>query len=125
MDNNFKTTKIDFLHNIDKSISINSTEKFYYIKIYEWNIENIEQFLNCIKHDETLILFPFVSITCLLKDPYLRLSEYFLVTNKSNPELISKFLDEQWYNSDFSIEGDKRGILYFKIKKVTIESHSF
>jgi hypothetical protein len=28
MDNNFKTTKIDFLHNIDKSISINSTEKF-------------------------------------------------------------------------------------------------
>lgn len=91
--NNFTTNKIDFLYNIDKSISINKSAKFHYIKIYDNDINLIKHFLVCIKQNDIYTVFTFITCTGLLKDPYLRLSDHFLVTNKSNPELISKIFE--------------------------------
>ena len=122
MTNNFTTIKIDFLHNIDKDLSIDKTEKFFNLKIYNWEISHITLFLNNIKYNDIYTVFPFITATSLMKDPYLRLSDHFIVTNKSNPELISNFLNEQWNNSGFSTEN---GILYFKIKRITINNRSF
>lgn len=122
MINNFTTIKIDFLHNIDKDLSIDKTEKFFNLKIYNWEISHITLFLNNIKNNDIYTVFPFITATSLMKDPYLRLSDHFIVTNKSNPELISNFLNEQWNNSGFSTEN---GILYFKIKRITINNRSF
>ena len=122
---NFTTTKIDFLNNIDKSIFIDKSAKFHYIKIYKWEVDLIKHFLNSIKQDSVYTVFPFISCTGLLKDPYLRLSDHFLVTRKSNPELILYFLNSQWINTNFAIEENDIGILYFKIKRVFISSPSF
>jgi hypothetical protein len=47
------------------------------------------------------------------------------MTNKSNPELISKFLNDQWINTDFNTEDSINIILYFKIKRVIISYNSF
>ena len=122
MTNNFTSYKIDFLNHIDKNLSIDKSEKFFYFKVYNWKISHITLFLNNIKDNEIYTVFPFISTSGLMKDPYLRLSDHFLVTNKSNPELISNFLDDQWNNSDFNTEN---GILYFKIKRITISNQSF
>jgi len=125
MNNNFTTTKIDFLYTIDKSFSIDQSEKYHYLKLYTWEISHIITFLKHIKDNEVYTVFPFITPTGLQKDPYLRLSDHFLVTNKSNPELINKFLNEQWINTDFNIDENKDIYLYFKIKKVIVSYNSF
>jgi hypothetical protein len=125
MINNFTTTKIDFLNNIDKSISIDKSARFHYLKIYTWEASNIAYFLKHIKYNDVYTVFPFISTSGLIKDPYLRLSDHFLVTNKSDPELIDRFLNEQWINTDFNVECDKSLNLYFKIKRVTVSYDSF
>lgn len=122
MTNNFTTNQIDFLHNIDRSLSIDKCEKFYYLKIHNWEISHITLFLNNIRNNEIYTVFPFISTSGIKDEPYLRLSDHFLVTNKSNPELISNFLNEQWHKTDFTTEN---GILYFKIKRIFISKNSF
>ena len=115
MTNNFTSYKIDFLNHIDKNLSIDKSQKFFYLKIYNWKISHITLFLNKIKDNEIYTVFPFITTSGLQDDPYLRLSDHFLVTNKSNPELISNFLNDQWSKTDFTTEN---GILYFKIKRI-------
>jgi hypothetical protein len=41
------------------------------------------------------MVFPFLTVTGNPDHPYLRLSDHFLVTNKSNAELIMKFINQQ------------------------------
>jgi len=122
MTNNFTTNKIDFLRYIHKDLFVDKSEKFHYIKIYNWEISHIILILNNIKDNEIYTVFPFISTSGLQNDAYLRLSDHFLVTNKSNPELINSFLKDQWNNSGFTTE---KGILYFKIKRIFISKNSF
>jgi hypothetical protein len=118
MINNFTTTKIDFLNNIDKSISIDKSARFHYLKIYTWEASNIAYFLKHIKYNDVYTVFPFISTSGLIKDPYLRLSDPFLVNTKSNPTLIFNFIDEQWKSSGFSMKETPPISLYFEFKRV-------
>jgi hypothetical protein len=122
MTNNFTTNKIDFLHDIDKSFYIDKSLQLHYLRIKTWEFSRIITFIEFIPNNEIFTVFPFISDTGLPQNPYLRLSDHFLVTNKSNPKLISDFLDKQWNNTDFSTENC---ILYFKIRRITISKRSF
>jgi hypothetical protein len=51
--------------------------------------------LSKIQDNNIFLIFPFVTASTNLKDPYLRLSEPFLVTNQSNSYLITNFLIDQ------------------------------
>ena len=93
MINNFTTTKIDFINNIDQTIIKHG--KFYYYKFEEFRLFQIIHFLSLIKDDQIYSIFPFISTTNDPNDPYLRLSNHFIVTNKSDPKLIYDFLNLQ------------------------------
>jgi len=45
---------------------------------------NIVYFLSNIKDNEIYTVFPFLSSSGLTKDPYLRLSDHFLITKEMN-----------------------------------------
>jgi hypothetical protein len=49
-----------------------------------------------------------------LSKPRLRLSNPFLVNNKSNPILIIKFIEEQWNSSGFNIDTTVNFYIEFK-----------
>ena len=100
---NFTTSKIDFLNNLDKKYKIDQSEKYFYINLYGWNTIIINTFLSRIRSNDVYLIFPFITTTKRFDDPYLRLSSQFLVTNESNPKLISDFLEKQWNNCGFEI----------------------
>ena len=94
--NNFSTTKISFLKDLDKDILIDKSWKSYYFKIFRIDLDNITNFICNLKDNEIYILNPIISITCRKAHPYVNLSEQFLITNKSNPILIYNFLEDQF-----------------------------
>ena len=121
--NNFTTTKIDFINNIDQKII--KQGKFHYFKFNDWNLSSLMYFIEQIKDEKIFSVFPLVSTTGNPCDPYLRLSNHFLITNKSNPKLIFDFINLQWKDSDWFTESEYRETLYFKFKLVIIKPGSF
>jgi len=121
MNNNLTRYEISFLSTIDKKFSLNKSSRYKYLHLDSWNYFSIAQLLSKIPDGKLLLIFPFVTATRNLKDPYLRLSEPFLVTNQSNCYLIRDFLDEQWNNSNFEVYEDNRHWFNIKYKPVTIK----
>lgn len=107
---NLTTIQITFLRDIPKSINVDKTSgwKHHY---FDALIE-IPSFIKLIRDGNIYLLIPFVA--CSLSTPKLRLSEPFLVNNKSNPELIFKFILNQWQSSGFNIKDTS--VLYFSFE---------
>jgi hypothetical protein len=95
MINNFTQTKISFLSTIDRNLKINKSRKYHYSHFNSLSLLVITSYIHQIKDDDILLIFPFITTTKRASDPYLRLSEPFLVTNQSNPILILEFLSDQ------------------------------
>jgi len=123
--NNLTTTHISFLSTIDKNLEIDKSEKYYYFKLYSWQIENISRFLSQIKNNDVYLIFPFITTTMRPDDAYLRLSNQFLVNNKSSPKLICDYLESQWNYSGFETSENSEAWLYFKYKKVYIKDINY
>jgi hypothetical protein len=123
--NNITNTYITFLSEIDKNLEIDKSEKYKFLNLYSWRIEIITIFINNIRDNDIFLIFPFITTTKRTDDPYLRLSNQFLVTNKSNPKLISDFLEKQWNKSDFMLSNESQCWLYIKYKKVYIRQKGF
>lgn len=115
---NLTQQTITFLSDIDKKFSIDKSEKYYYLNMYNYDVNHITRFINNIGENDIYLIFPFISTTKDLNDPYLRLSNQFLVNDQSNPILISKYLEYRWVNSDFNNCEGSQAFLYFKFKKV-------
>jgi len=122
---NLTQKNISFLSLIDRSIDIDKSEKFCYLNLYNWKISIITQFLSKIKTDDVYLISPFISTTRKPKDPYLRLSEHFLITKESNPTLISTYFENQWCNSGFEVVEGETAWLYLKYKKVYLTERIF
>jgi hypothetical protein len=105
--------------------SIEKTEKYYYLNLYTWNVNIIAKFLANIPRDTNFLIFPFLSVSKSKALAYLRLSDQFLVNNKSNPKLISEFLEYQFEESGFGIMENKEAYFYIKFKKVYIDFKEF
>lgn len=92
---NITQNNITFLSDIDKKFEINKSEKYYYFNVFNYTPDHIYNFISQIRDNEIILIFPFLTTTEDLKDPYLRLSNQFLVNNQSNPALIARFLEDQ------------------------------
>jgi hypothetical protein len=123
--NNITQKYISFFSTIDMNLKIDKSEKYSYFILYNWNTENIVHFLQTIRGDDIFLMFPFITNTKRPSDAYLRLSEQFLISNRSNPKLICDFLDSQWSNSGFELNQDSQAFLYIKYKKVYFEEINF
>jgi hypothetical protein len=86
--NNFTTTKIDFINFIDKSII--KQGKINYFRFIGWDKAEVINFLTQIPDETIITVFPFVSPTGRPEDTYLRLSNVFLVTNKSTKFILDQ-----------------------------------
>lgn len=125
INNNFTTIKIDFLHEIDHSLSIDKSARNKYIKLDSWGLSTIGQFIDYIDDNDIFLIFPFLTATQRPADPYLRLSPPFLVTRKSSVKLISNFLSNQFLNSGFNLSDDYQHHFYIKTKKVYISNTKY
>ena len=115
---NLTNTHISFLSTIDRSAQLDKSEKYYYFNLFNWKIEVITIFLSKIKDNEVYLIFPFITTSKKPNLPYLRLSESFLVNNKSNPDLISNFLTSQWAEAGFEVCEGENVWFYLKYKRV-------
>jgi hypothetical protein len=122
--NNITQQNITFLSDIDQNFEIDKSEKYYYFNLGQNDIDKIRFFISNIRGNDIFLIFPFITTTRNPKDPYLRLSDQFIVTNQSNPKLISDYLDDKYTNCDFYVETTP-AYLYFKYKKVFVNYRKF
>jgi hypothetical protein len=118
--NKLSYDNISFLTDINNRYRVDKTNRYYYHLVSGFNIFNVQTFLSSIRNDDIMLIFPFISITKNPDDPYLRLSNQFLVNKDSNAKLISEFIQYQFNNSDFNIDQGSSSYSYFKYKKVYI-----
>ena len=125
---NLSTKDISFLIDIDRNIEINKRNKAFYFKIFGLNLDQIQNFIYNIRDNDVLLIYPFISVSCKLSDPYLSLSRQFLITNKSNPTVIASYLYDQLEKcgNDFGFDLDDLDFyLIFKYKKVYLNDKTF
>jgi hypothetical protein len=117
--NNLTTTNISFLSELGKNIVTNIYSKNYYFKMFNIELEYINNFINNLNDNEVFLINPIISINCKQNEPYLTLSKQFLITNRSDPILIYNFLLNQFdiINHDFDIL-EEYYFLIFNYKKV-------
>jgi hypothetical protein len=127
--NNFKkfisTINVTFLSDIEKHININRNYKTKHFKFYNLEFNEIKSFILELDDDKIFQVVPFISITSNLKDPYLVLSDTFIMNNKCDFILIyshiymqlNKALEQFGFDdityTDF--------YLYFKCTRITFE----
>lgn len=81
----------------------------------------IWSFIRSFKDDKIFLLIPLFTTSNTKKSfskVTLNLSDPFLVDNKSNPVLITKFIMNQWYSSGFNINPGTLITFSFKLKRV-------
>jgi hypothetical protein len=115
---NLSTKQITFLRDIHPSINVNKTSGWRFLKFDGLTIWGIQTWLKLIGDDKIYLLIPNFGNYHSLKNARLRLSDPFLVNNKSNPTLIFNFIDEQWKSSGFSMKETPPISLYFEFKRV-------
>jgi hypothetical protein len=125
MNNNFTKTHISFLPTISRKLQIDKSGKYFYKNLENLSLIKISALIMGIENNDIFLIFPFITSTRRPCDPYLRLSEPFLITNQSNPKLITDFLQSQWDNCDFLISDDTQSWLYIKYKKVYVNEIKF
>jgi hypothetical protein len=104
---NLTQTHISFLSTINRNFEVDKSGKYHYLNLYKIELKNIAYFINKIKDDEIILIFPFITTTESPTDPYLRLSDQFLVTNKSNPELITELKEVIIIDLDYNPQYSK------------------
>lgn len=90
------TTKdISYLWNLDKRIRVNAEGKYNYHTLIELHNSDIWRFLHKLESDKIYVVIPILSKNNTPEEPFIILSQQFLVTKKSNHILISKYLSDK------------------------------
>jgi hypothetical protein len=92
---NLSTTQISFLRDVQPYINVDSKSGYRYRFFYEFDIFEIAKFIKLIEDDKIFMVIPQFAASKSLSQARLNLSEDFLVNNKSNPMLITKFILNQ------------------------------
>jgi hypothetical protein len=111
-------SKISFLKDIDPSIKVDMRTDWRHHWFEDFSVDDISSFLTSIGDEKIYLIIPLFSSSKDYLKPSLNLSEPFLVNNRSNPVLITKFLLEQWQSSGFAIYKGTKISLSFKWKRV-------
>ena len=86
---------ISFLYKLDKRIDLNKSGNFNYHTFTELHISEIWKFLSQLEDNEVYAIIPLFSKNATPKEPYIVLSQTFLVTTNSNFLLITKFISKK------------------------------
>lgn len=119
---NLTTHDITFLKNLDPSIKVDMRSSWRHHYFDGLSINEISSFIKLIGDDKIYLLIPLFAGSKALSIATLNLSEPFLVNNKSNSALITKFIMDQWYSSGFNINEKTLITFTFKFKRVWISS---
>lgn len=114
---NLSNNNITFLRDVHSSVKLDMTSgwRHYYI---DGSLIEIASFIKQIGDNKIYLLIPLFASSRSFSDATLNLSEPFLVDNNSNPELIIKFVLEQWDSSIFELKKGKTITFAFKFKRV-------
>lgn len=114
------TRDISFVFEVNKKINIDKFDKPYYFEMFKIELDYITNFINNLKENEVYLINPKISINNT-SNPYLSISNQFLVTNKSNPALIADFLNFRLEIAryDFKFDSDYYWLI-FKYKRVEL-----
>lgn len=115
---NLTTINISFLKYIDSTIKVDMTSGWRYHFFDMLNLSEISTFIKLIGDDKIYLLIPLFTGSHSLAVPTLNLSEPFLVNNKSNSVLITKFIMDQWRISAFDVKDNADIVFSFKFKRV-------
>jgi hypothetical protein len=115
---NLTTKEITFLRYVNSSFKIDmkSGWRHHYFDV----LSEISSFIKLIGDDKIYLIIPFFGSSKSPSNPRLRLSDPFLVNNKSNSLLIVKFIMEQWKSSGFDISEGTIISVSFEFKRVWI-----
>lgn len=116
---NLSINNISFLKDLDSSINIDMTSGWRHFYM-DGSIIQIASFIKQIGDNKIYLLIPLFATSRLFSDATLSLSEPFLVDNKSNPELIIKFIINQWDSSIFELKKGREITFALKYKRVWI-----
>jgi len=114
---NLTRNQITFLRDIPADINVDKTSgwRHYY---FDGSLSELSSFIKLINDDKIYLLIPFFSNSKSLSNARLRISEPFLVNNKSNSALIIKFILDQWNSSGFELKQDTQIQFSFEFKRV-------
>jgi hypothetical protein len=115
---NLSTTNITFLRNVPSDIKVDMRSGWRPHYFDGLSINEISSFIKLIGDDKIYLLIPLFAGSKSLSKSTLNLSEPFLVNNKSNSDLITKFIIDQWKSSGFNIKQDTLITFSFKFKRV-------
>jgi hypothetical protein len=115
--------EITFLKDLDYRITINKNGKFCYYNCLELDSSNISKFLCKLEDNKVYSLIPFISANDKSDEPYIILSQSILITNKSNPLLISRYIYNKCIDTMklYNIAELKDFNVIFKYKSVEID----
>lgn len=114
---NLPNNQIIFLRDIPSNIKVDLTSGWRY-HYFDGSITELSTFIRLIGDNKIYLLIPLFSKSTSLKDATLNLSEPFFVNNESKPDLIIKFILEQWKSSPFEIKAATSITFSFKFKRV-------
>jgi len=118
------TDKITFLSDVNKHINTDKRGKFKYFYIPYFDEKGVVDFISKLDHNSVYTIIPLISIYGKNEDPHIILSKQILISNYSNPPIVSDFLFKQLEiaNNDFAFNfEDNFHYLIFKYKKIIID----
>jgi len=116
---------INFLKDVNKAIRFDMNAKWKFQYIQHSNGYFFKEFILNLEPNSLFTVIPMISIDGVEHKPHLILSQQFLITKYSDPELIIKFLIDQMHiaYNDFEFDlnlGDKFNFLILKYKKIEL-----
>ena len=125
---NLITTKdISFLWNLDKRIRVNAEGIYNFDTFVELHFYDIRRFVHKLEDDKIYVVIPILSKNNTPTEPFIVLSQQFLVTNNSNSSLIAKYLTDKidkccdLYDIDF----DNSFKITLKYKEVKLDYNEY
>lgn len=94
---NLSTNNISFLKDVDSNIKIDKTSGWRH-HYFDGSLIEIASFIKLIGDEKIYLLIPLFASSKSLSKATLNFSEPFFVDNKSNSDLITRFIKEQWIN---------------------------
>jgi hypothetical protein len=116
-------TEITFLKDLDNRITINKNGKFCYYECLELDTNNIWKFLVKLEDNRIYSIIPLISANNKPNEPYITLSQSFLISKNSSPLLISRFIYDKIILAGklYNISEFKEFNIIFKYKAIEIQ----
>jgi hypothetical protein len=115
---NLSTKNITFLRDVGSKFKVDTASGWRPHYFDGFSIYEISHFIKLIEDDKIYLIIPMFASSKSLSKATLNLSEPFLINNKSNSDLITKFVLDQWNTSGFDIKLNTSITFSFKFKRV-------